>query len=207
MQYNINGNYTPEIRKKPARKKKRKTLAVALTVLILACLFAGSTIAYISTKSDKVDNTFKAGSVSNEVVETFDGTTKKDVKVKNTGNTSVYVKANIVASWVSEDGNSFYATTPSESTDYTISYPANTNWVKSSDGFWYYKVPVAAGAETGNLIDSCALAAGAVVPDGYRLSIEIVSETIQAEPVTAVTGSWSSGVSSVATDGTLTIAQ
>ncbi len=198
-------------RRKLARQKQlRRRLTVVAAIALMICLISAATLAFISTKTEKVDNSFRSGEVTNQVEESFDGTTKTDVSVKNTGNTDSYIRAQILVTWMSSDGKKVYAGRPVEGTDYTISYGNLGNegdWIKSSDGFYYYSSPVAANASTSILIKEAKVKEGASVPEGYRLSVEIVASSIQASPVKAVTESWSSGVSSVDDNGLLSIKQ
>jgi hypothetical protein len=66
--------------------------------------------------------------------------------------------------------------------------PASTgaDWIKGSDGYYYYTKAVAAGEETGALIDSITLA---TVGD-FKQTLTICAEAIQANPTTAVQEAW-----------------
>ena len=84
--------------------RKKTVLLLAMVVLILAGA-VGGTLAYIVTSSGPVQNTFTPAHVTCAVEEDFsDNTIKKDVKIRNTGNTSAYIRAAIVANWVDKDG-------------------------------------------------------------------------------------------------------
>ena len=203
--YDLDKMNSPE--KKTGRSKAARRKKTALLVAVLAIAVAtisAVTIAFITTNTDTVTNTFKAGSVSTTVTETFENNIKTDVSIQNTGNTSAYIRAQVLINWASEDGR-IYATAPVLDTDYTITYTSDTSWQKGSDGFWYYTKPVAAGANTSDLIEEAKMVEDATAPDGYSLSVEIIASSIQSSPTTAVTSSWTSGVSSVAGDGTLSI--
>ena len=59
----------------------------------------------------------------------------------------------------------------------------------ASDGYYYYKNPVAAGGETGVLISSCTAVQGKA-PVGYGLNVEILCTAIQSTPTDFVTERW-----------------
>ena len=65
-------------------RKGRLTAMIVSVVLILA-LAIGGTIAWMSTKTDSVVNTFNPSRVTCEVEEKFNGEVKTDVNVRNTG--------------------------------------------------------------------------------------------------------------------------
>lgn len=181
------------------RRNQRKWLAVTI-ISIICCVISGITLAYVFTQTDALKNTFVPAQVSCDVLEgqdgsTFDGTTKSDVKIKNTGETTAYIRAAVVVTWMSEDGTQVTATKPVEGTDYQITYNTDSDWVHSSDGFWYYTIPVDVDGQTDTLIESCVCSV--TPPDGFYLSVEIVASAIQSSPSTVVTEYWSSGVAGV----------
>lgn len=194
-------------------KRKISKRAVALLVCLVLALTAavGGTLAHVFTKTDPVENTFTPAQVSCAVVETFENNVKEDVRIQNTGDADAYIRVAVVVTFKNENGN-VYARTPDPSTDYTITYLDDTGWLEGSDGFWYYRYPVActddAGTAanetlTGILIDTAKLLDGAAVPEGYALSVEIVASAIQASPAKVAEQQW--GVS-VGSDGTVTAA-
>ena len=82
------------------------------------------------------------------------------------------------------------ARTPVEDVDYTIVFAEDTGWLKGSDGYWYYSIPVSADDNTGILITQCQMKEGVSAPEGYRLSVEIIASAIQASPNAVVTAQW-----------------
>ena len=161
--------------------KKPIALLVSLALVVTAVL--GVTIAYLTARDDSITNTFVPGEVSCEVTESLDGTEKKNVCVKNTGDADAYIRAAIVVTWQDEDGN-VYAKAPTAN-DYTMSLNT-TDWEKSGD-YYYYKSAVVAGTGvTEALINSCTQESDAAVPDGYTLHVEILAQAIQSTPVGAL---------------------
>lgn len=165
-------------------RSKRILLLAALVMILTAAI--GGTIAYIVTSTTAVENTFTPAKVETEIKETFDGTVKTNVSVKNTGEVAAYIRAAIVVSWKTTAGET-YAIAPGAD-DYTITLN-ETDWVKIGD-YWYCKAPVAVGANTAVLIDECKLKEGVTPPNGYYLSVDVITSAIQAEPTDAVTGAW-----------------
>lgn len=201
--YNDNNSrrhYTPAHRRRRPRRRKQQSLIIAIAA-VLCSIIACVTIAFVFTNTEPVENTFTDAYVACEVLETFDGTTKTDVTVKNTGEVQSYIRAKVVVTWMSEDKTKVTALKPVDDTDYIITYAdevnSDTKWGKGSDGYWYYKLPVDVGKETEKLIESCSLKPGVTAPDGYYLSVEIVASSIQSTPTRVVAEQWDSGVSSV----------
>ena len=177
---------------KRVMKTKQPVALVALLVL-LCCTVAG-TLAYLVDKTPEVKNTFEPAKVTTEVKEEFDGTTKSEVKIKNTGNIPAYIRAAVIINWADANGNVYGGGTPVASTeevtgDYTISYNTDGSWKQIGD-YWYYTEPVAADSLTEKaLIESCTPVAGKA-PEGYNLQVTILADGIQSEPLTAIQEAW-----------------
>ncbi|MBQ2888511.1 MAG: hypothetical protein IJE29_06305 [Firmicutes bacterium] len=187
-----------------------KSKALLASLLLVVGVTVGGTLAYIVAGSGPVENEFTPSKVTTAVVESFDGTTKSDVKIRNTGDTTAYIRAAVVVTWQNEDGN-VYGQKPVEKTDYDIEWNLNNGWKKAADGFYYWTSPVKSDDEdaqncyTGVLIESCEPNDNNTAPKGYSLAVEIIGSGIQSVPTSVVAAEWSSGVSSVADDGALNI--
>lgn len=166
-----------------SNKKNFIFIASAIAILISAI---GVTAAYLISITPTISNEFTPAHVTCEVEESFDGNVKTDVKIRNTGNTDAFIRATIVANWVSADDGKILSSAPIEGTDYTVEW-GNGNWFKGTDGFWYYKPSVSADSVTDNLINSAQSISS---PDGYILSIKILATAIQSNPETAVEDEW-----------------
>ncbi len=166
-------------------KFNKKTVALLVSVALLLTLAVGSTVAYLAAKTTPVVNTFTPGSVVPTINETFDGTAKKDVTIKNSGNVKGYFRAVIIVTW--QDGNrNVYPKAPVAGKDYTLTINTGA-WEEDDDGYYYYKNILDPGATTPNLIESCQLAEGAVPPKGYNLHVAIAAQGVQAEGTGATT--------------------
>ena len=196
------------------RKRLNRMLIVMVSVYLLVGIVIGGTVAFLVTDSGPVQNTFTPSEVTTSVEENLDGNVKKDVKIKNTGDTTAYIRAAVVVTWQDAEGN-IYGQAPVAETDYTISYNLGSSgkencWVKYSDGFYYYTSPVKSVSEdeknctTGILITSCTPISGKA-PEGYNLAVEIIGSGIQSLPTSVVVENWNSGVSGVNDDGILSI--
>lgn len=158
------------------RINKKKTLIVSL-VLIL-CVAIGGTIMYLTDYSNEVVNTFTPAQVTSAVVEDLVGNTKKDVKIKNTGNTDAYIRAAIVVTWEDEDGF-VYTAAPILGTDYVMNLDGESNWFQGTDGFYYFKETVEPDGLTEILIKECYPKEGRT-PEGYALTVDILGSAIQS---------------------------
>lgn len=166
------------------KTKSKASLLLASLLLILAVGVFGS-ISYLIDTSDVVTNTFIPGDVDPGIEEEFNGSLKKDVVITNTGNVPAYVRAMIVVSWVDTSGN-VLSEVPVEGTDYEMTI--SDAWTLS-EGYYYWNEAVAASGKTGVLIESCEMKGAG--KKGYSLSVEILTQSIQAEPTDAVKEAWS----------------
>lgn len=172
-------------------KNKKLILLISIVAILILALAAGTTLAWLNAKTDPMVNTFEPAKVTSEVEETLDNAVKKDVKIKNTSNIDAYIRATVVINWVDKAGN-VAGQKPVENTDYTISYNLSNDggWWKGDDGYYYYSSAIAPDDLTGVLIKECQLKAGAKVPEGYSLSVEIIADAIQSVPTSVVADKW-----------------
>lgn len=191
------GKYLQSEHKQLRRPKRLATLLVSL--LLVLGVAVGGTVAFLSTRTDSKVNTFTPSEVTCAVMETFENNVKSQVAVKNTGDTTAFIRAAINVTWMkdAEAGTKYNAgdqtvsaKVPVKDTDYSITFAKNTNWIQGADGYYYYKLPVAPQGSTEVLIDECKLLENASVPDGYHLSVEIVASAIQSAPDSVVQNMW-----------------
>lgn len=191
------GKYLQSEHKQLRRPKRLATLLVSL--LLVLGVAVGGTVAFLSTRTDSKVNTFTPSEVTCAVTETFENNVKSQVAVKNTGDTTAFIRAAINVTWMkdAEAGTKYNAgdqtvsaKVPVKDTDYSITFAKNTNWIQGADGYYYYKLPVAPQGSTEVLIEECKLLENASVPDGYHLSVEIVASAIQSAPDSVVQNMW-----------------
>ena len=181
------------------KKMKKRNLILFVSLVLVIGLAAGGTLAYLTAKSDSVVNTFTPAKSSTYIDEgKFDGSVKHYAKVTNTSedNVTVYIRAQVIVTW--KKGNDVLGETPVAGTDYDITYPSGTGWFNVGN-YYYYSSKVEPGALTGKLLtDGKAFNS----KEGYNLSIEILAQSIQAEPASAVEEAWPD-VTVNADDGTI----
>lgn len=180
-----------------ANKNRISAFAVLFILVIsLAVTNVSGSLAYLSESTQNAVNTFSPGKVTCSVDEKFDGKTKSDVKIVNdndSDNIPAFIRATVTINWQKNGTGSgetapvYSATSPVSGKDYSIEFARNTEWFKGSDGYYYFKNPVAPGASTGTLIASCK---PIVTKPGYHLSVDIIAEAIQYSPAAAVNNSW-----------------
>ncbi len=179
---------------------KRKRIIALLVGVILLAGTAG-TLAWLSVAGVLV-NQFGIGSVTPSVQETLNGKVKSDVKAKNTGTAPAYIRAAVDIYWQDQDGARLWdepKEEPKGEADYEIAWSvadasgANSayNWVKASDGFYYWTSPVAPGAETGVLINRVT---ELKATEGRNLVVDISTQAVQATPDEAVRDAWGCSV-------------
>ena len=185
------------------KRINKKVILLAVSLLLILSAAIGGTVAYLIDQTGSITNTFTPVKVTPGINENFENNVKNNVKITNTGDIPAYIRVKVVVTWKDKEDN-VYGAAPVLGTDYTWQIPG-TDWVKGSDGFYYYTKPVPAGEKTSVLLTACQPVAGRA-PAGYSLSVDIHAQAIQAEPTTAVTSAWNN-VTAVGTDGALTVKQ
>lgn len=164
--------------------KSRKTGALLLSLLLLVGVAIGGTVAYLMTRTNPVQNTFTPSHVACQVTENFDGTTKSNVNVTNTGDTEAYIRVRLVTYRVNDQKQHIGGV--AEIPSFTL----GENWVKYGD-YYYYTLPVVPGDKPAtNLTDSMTLTGSYTDADGGKQVIEVMAEAIQSKPAEAVRSSW-----------------
>ena len=182
--------------------ESRKRIKLS-TVLVVAAALAlvtaiGGTMAWLTTHSEGLTNTFTPATISGEVKETFNNpfNTKNNVYIQNTSDVPVYVRVALVPTWVMEENNKFVTVAEPVGNDDVIidtkewkSFvpAADSNWVKGNDGYYYYKKPLAAADKTDDtdLTENLFNTAEAKENDLYHMNLQVLLQMIQAEGVNA----------------------
>ncbi len=192
---------------KRALRRWPKWLPAAAAVALIATLAVGGTLAWLSAYTQPVKNTFVMGTVPPQVTENFENhRVKEDVAVTNTGNIPAYIRVALVCTW--QDDNENVVGEPASLDNLTIDWgtegssgtadnPGN-GWIKIGD-YYYYTQPVAAGTTTPNLIDSATVKDDPAT-NGYHMNLQVIADSIQANPTSVVEEQW--GVS-VGSDGNI----
>ena len=157
--------------------------ALILSLCLIFALAVGTTFALLKANTAPVTNTFKAATSEIKIEEKTDNGIKSEICVKNEGTATSYVRVKLVMNWVSEDGK----TISGEPVNIEVKYD-NTKWLEQGD-IYYYTKPVAPGDSTENLLEKPIVEPGDK-PDGCRLEVTVLAESIQAAPDTAVKDAW-----------------
>lgn len=200
------------------RKSRRMTMVAALALALVLTVSAGGTLAWLTTHSEGLTNTFTPAKIEGEVKETFENPfdTKSNVYIQNTSDVPVYVRVALVPTWTKaetvENVTKYVPVAePVTGTDVSIDgvnwdkfKPTDSDWVQGNDGYYYYTKPLAAKDSDGSTTPNLFNVANAVPKDGYHMNLQVLLQMIQAEPADAVKDAWKAGVSDVS-NGSLTI--
>ena len=179
------GKYEAKYLQPKRKRRNNKTGTLFLSLLLVVTLAINGTVAYLVTKSEPVENKFTPSHVACQVTEDFDGTTKSNVNVTNTGDTDAYIRVKLVSYRVNAQGQHIGGTAA------VPSFTPGENWKLHTDGYYYYTLPVAPGEEPkADLIGSIDLTGSYDDADGGSQVIEVMAEAIQSGPDYAVGQSW-----------------
>lgn len=178
------GKYSRERRRRPA-------LWAALALALVLTLSVGGTVAYLFMGTDPVVNTFTPGDAEVTIVEKFENNIKSSIKVENKGNIDVYVRVMLVASYQNDEGVCATHTAELNSPILPDSDYNSTDWIKGSDGYYYYKTAVAAGNTTNDLLGANkSITLDQKTEDDCKMHVDVLAQAIQAQPDNAVKDAW-----------------
>lgn len=184
------GKYEGKYRKTNVRRSRRRAYrgrmtAMALATVLLLALAIGGTVAWLTANGQPITNTFNPSHVTCEVTENFDGTTKTNVNVTNTGDIHAYIRVKLVTYRTNAQGQHIggTATLPT--------FTPGSGWVEYN-GYYYYTQPVApnGGKPATNLADRMTLTGSYNDADGGKQAIDVMAEAIQSVPAEAVGQVW-----------------
>ena len=162
---------------------RKNVLAAAFSLILVAVIFGGASFALLKMNTGAVVNSFRKGGIGVDIVETVSNSAKKEITVKNTGESPAYVRVRLVSYWKDDSGN----VAPKASKD--ISFDLNDADWKENNGYYYYRKPLAGESTTSNLIaDNSKIEM--TTEDGYKQVIEVLAEVVQATPAEAVKDVW-----------------
>lgn len=181
--------------------EKSKAIFLKKRLPLLALLLLSASITFVAfaaiTRFSSIDNEFVVGAISPVIHEDFDTNTKEDVYVQNEGDSPIYVRVAIVYNFVDQNGVTLFEA-PVSGSDYTTTLSNSSNWIASSDGYFYYKTILEPNMSTDVLIDRVQdLTSG----NGKILNVNIIAQGIQAYPDDAVRESWNVNIN----DGILSL--
>ena len=194
------GKYEARHLQRRHKRRSKKTGMLFLSLLLVIGMVVGGTVAWLSTKSAPITNTFLPSKVACQVQEEFNSTTgvKTNVNVENTGDIDAYIRVKLVSYRTNDAGQHIGGT--AELPEFKL----GDNWVWY-DGYYYYTLPVAAGGTPNtNLTDSMTLTGSYNDTDGGKQAIDVMAEAIQSVPEDAVQAAWGKGFS-ISPDGSLSV--
>ena len=171
------GKYKARHLQRRHKRRSKKTGMLFLSLLLVIGMVVGGTVAWLSTKSAPITNTFLPSHVSCSVTEEFNGTTKSNVNVTNTGDIDAFIRVKLVTYRVNDEEQHIGGT--AEIPD----FKPGAGWVKNGD-YYYYTKPVAPDEQPADaLISSITLTDPYDDADGGKPVIEVMAEAIQANGV------------------------
>lgn len=118
--------------------KKKRMIQAVLSVLLIAVIAVGGTLAYLVASDNPVVNTFTFAKVDTDIDEPSGGNgAAKKPKIQNKGNTEVFVRAKVVVTTL--EGSSQLVTEDDLEINYNkegYAPPAESGWV-NTDAYWY----------------------------------------------------------------------
>ena len=201
-----------------------KICAACVATVMTAIFATGDSLALLQAKTQTLENHFAYGLVNIVPEETFTpkdirkGGVVKRVRIKNSrtnekkeGSLNVveaYVRVQLVASWVKEDGKNNPILVPFDPSPY-LAYRLNLNsanksaltkehdvdgdWVLGDDGYYYFTRPIDPEQYTDDLLESVALKEGMTLPEIAKegcLQLDVLVDAVQAKDPDAVNTAW-----------------
>lgn len=177
--------------KRTSKRPTGRLAAMALATVLLLALTIGGTVAWLTSKTNDITNTFTPSKVTCRVDEEFNKTTgeKSNVNVTNTGDTDAFIRVKLVTYRTNGYGQHIGGTA-----EVPVFTPGQ-GWVKYG-GYYYYTKPVAPNAKPENdLIGSITLKMEYQDADGGHQAMDVMAEAIQSQPEAAVKEAWGAGFS------------
>ena len=164
-----------------ARYSKKTAVAIIALSLVLVVGVTG-TLAFLVVKTAELINAFHPGTITLTVNDT-------NIANSSDSDAAVYIRVAVVVNYQDGEGN-VWREAAVEGTDYSLS-AVSGDWLKGTDGYYYYKQPVAAGGATADLpVTVTALTPADGVPSGQSITTIYLATGVQATPTDAVTEAW-----------------
>ena len=170
-------------------KKNNRRLApwAALALALVLALSVGGTVAYLFTNTSEVVNTFTPGKTGISIEEKTEGPKKTEITVKNDGDVPVYVRVMLVATYHNSEGQVCGQHSSVAVPGFGLNFDY---WVPGDAGVYYYKTAIPAKDATENLISGENGIMLKQAEDGCVMHVEVLAQSIQAEPADAVKDAW-----------------
>lgn len=194
------GKYEARHLQRRRKRRSKKTGMLFLSLLLVATMMVGGTVAWLSTKSAPITNTFLPTKVTCKVTERFDGRTgvKSNVNVENTGDIDAYIRVKLVSYRTNDAGQHIGGT--AELPEFNL----GKGWVEHG-GYYYYTKPVKPNQKPeADLTEEMTLKGNCDGADGGHQAIDVMAEAIQSVPEDAVQAAWGEDFS-IDADGSLRV--
>lgn len=128
--------------------KKKRMIQVLLSVLLVALIVVGGTVAYLVASDRPVENSFAFIDVDTDIDEPDDSDPEaKKPTVTNNGDSTVFVRAKVIVASAPGGSN------PVSESDMTINYNSDEDkdkgkWEKKEGGWYYYSRALNTGEST-----------------------------------------------------------
>lgn len=194
------GKYEARHLQRRRKRRSKKTGMLFLSLLLVIGMVVGGTVAWLSTKSAPITNTFLPSKVACQVQEEFNSTTgvKTNVNVENTGDIDAYIRVKLVSYRTNDAGQHIGGTAE------IPNFELGEGWVEHG-GYYYYTKPVKPNQKPeADLTNEMTLKGNCDGADGGHQAIDVMAEAIQSVPENAVQAAWGEGFS-IDADGSLVV--
>ncbi len=170
----------------------KKSIVLLICAALLLTFSVSGTVAYLVDATGAVENQFKPATVDITVTDEVDNGVKKNVVISNSSTIPVFIRVAVVANWYNADGEIVAPWNDHPGIQDVLA----SGWAYHG-GYYYYTSAVQPSQTTVNFFapstteNSVGYAAPTPVPvEGAHLEMTIISQAIQAEPITTVTAEW-----------------
>ncbi len=176
-------------------KQHKKSILLVLSIVLVLVISAGSTLAYLTTRTEDKDNTFAFPEAGVTIEENFDGWDIKEVQVKNDSTIPGVVRVLLLPRIEDAEGNYVSAdlgqlSQPQDNKivmgDFTLELAADweDNWFYQ-DGFFYYRKVLEPGATSEKLLQKVSLTEDTTeMRKKYKdlaIKVDVQADFLQAE--------------------------
>lgn len=165
------------------KKFNKKALVLLVSAALLLTFAVSGTVAYLADATGAVVNEFKPAEVDITVTDEIAAGAKKNVVIGNSSTIPVYIRVAVVANWYNAKGE---IVAPWNEATYG-ELPVTADWIKGSDGYYYYTKAVQPSEKSVNFFESGKSYTPSPAVADAHLEMTIIAQAIQTEPADALT--------------------
>ena len=154
------------------KQAKKRSRVLLISLVMLAVISIGGTLAYLMTGTGAVTNTFTPAKVEITPGEDKTDNSKSNIQFKNSGDVPVYIRATLVIYWKDSEGKIVPQPDGGEVKGGTV----QNGWTLDGE-IYYYDSRVSPEDSTGIMLSPIEV----TCPDGYTCHIDVRAEAIQAD--------------------------